>query len=354
VTRTFHDEFEALLAPSPPLFDEFDTLLQGVRDFDKLLDGKSWRYRNLEAYRLDRWAPDDDLPIGLSVSGGLSSAYQAAHIVAANGGLPSRLTAHFCNTGREHEETLKFVDRLDREFGLDLVYLECDRQANTGVRVVDYASASRGGEPFLSFLYEEIKRRDGTIGVRPLSNPAQRTCTDQLKAKTWHRYARRHLGWSTRYYTVLGYRADEPKRYNKRVKRDANGFKETGKGLSPMYHAGVDSDAKEMFWLCAPFTLGISSKRGNCDFCFMLAEWNIKERMLEEMIASPFRLRDYKNGVAPIPPRIMFWIAAEERVSDRPGVFRKDRPTYRQIWEAVLAGNMEGSKKGDVCRDCGG
>lgn len=312
-------------------------------------------FADLEAYRLENWAPNDDRPIGLSISGGLSSAYQAWHIVEANGGLPSRLKPHFCNTGREHEETLIFVDRLDRELGLNLAYIEFDMGQNTKVKTVDFASANRDGEPFLQLLYNEILRRDGTIGVRPLPNPVQRICTDQMKAKTWHRYARRHLGWSTQYYTVLGYRADEPLRYAKRIKRDSGGWKETGKGLFPMFHAGVDSDQKESFWRRAPFTLGIDSNMGNCDLCFMKSTWKIKEQMLLIIIEDGLKLSDLRAGRVAIPPRVMFWIAAEERLSDRPGVFRKDRPPYRQLWNEVLAGNMQSSVaegKEDRCQSC--
>lgn len=309
------------------------------------------KFRDLACYNENVWWPHDSDHVGLSVSGGRSSAYQAWHIVKANGGLPTGVVPHFCNTGRESEQTLRFVNRLDEALGLGVVWLEFDMHSNTKVRVVDFESASRDGRPFNEFLYTEIRRRDGTIGPRPLPNPAQRTCTDQLKAKTWHRYARRHLGWPTRYYTLLGYRADEPKRVARRQKRDAKGFKETGKGIYLLHAAGVTSDIKEDFWESAPFDLEMSSDHGNCDYCFMVSTWKIKERMLLEAIEGNYPLDPRQP-----PPRLTFWINAEERISDRPGVFRRDRPSYREMWEQVCLGDMSScvpEGRDDICGDCG-
>ena len=289
--------------------------------------------------------------MGLSVSGGKTSADQAWHIIEANGGVPEGVVPHFCNTGLEDERTLRFLDQLDRHLGLNLAWLEFDLNSPTKVRVVNFATASRDGRPWLELLYTHIRRRDGTVGVRPLPNPAQRTCTDQLKAKTWHRYARRHLGWPTDYYTVLGFRADEPLRVERRLKRDAKGWKESGKGLFPSSHAGVTTLDKELFWETAPFYLEMDSDYGNCDYCFMVSTWKLKERMLLEAIETGTRL-DPGNP----PPRLARWIAAEERLSDRPGPFRKDRPGYRALWRQVCAGDMESAVsegEHDTCGACG-
>lgn len=308
-------------------------------------------FHNLPAYDERFWRPDDGRNVGLSVSGGRSSGHGAWHIVEANGGLPTGVIPHFCNTGREARETLDFIHRLDTELGLDTHWLEFDLSQPNKVKRVTYETANRDGKPFRSFLYDEIIRRDKTKGVRPLPNPAQRTCTDQLKAKTWHRYARRHLGWSTDYYTVLGFRADEPARIEKRKKRDAKGWPETGKGLFVIAEAGVTTEIKENFWFSAPFDLHLSSDHGNCDYCFMLSTWKLKERMLMEAISSGYGLVPDRP-----PPRLQFWIDCEERQSDRPGVFRKDRPSYRALWLEVCSGNMESSVregKADQCGTCG-
>lgn len=308
-------------------------------------------FRDLEKYEMAAWRPADGRRVGLSVSGGRSSAYLAWHIVEANGGLPEGIVPHFCNTGKESEATLRFVDRLDRELSLGIHWIEFDLEAPGKTRRVSFETADRQGGPFRQLLYSKIHRRDKSFGVRPLPNPAQRTCTDQLKAKTWHRYARNHLSFPSDYYTTLGFRADEPSRIARRIKRDAGGWKETGRGLFVLADAGVTSEIKEDFWFRAPFDLEMDSDHGNCDYCFMVSTWKLKERMLIEALESGFGLDPSRP-----PPRLHFWIEAEERQSDRPGVFRRDRPAYRTIWEQVCAGDMEScvsENKTDQCGSCG-
>lgn len=310
------------------------------------------RFRDLEAYRGFVPADADQGHVVIGVSGGRSSAYQMAHIVEAHGGRPEGAIFAFENTGREVAETLDFVHRLDRHFQLGLVWLEYDPASPTKVRVVSYETASRNGEPFDAMLSEVLpRRRDGTPGVRPLPNPVQRTCTATLKTKTAHRYVRRHLGWSTRYYAALGYRADERARYERRVKLDAaKGFDEGGKMTAPMYHAGVvDADVRS-FWAATTLDLAVDSTLTNCDLCFMKAEWKVKEIMMLEAIKHQIRLRP---GALP-PPSVQWWIDKEERQGDRPGTFRKDRPSYRAIWEAVCHGDLLStlSEEDDRCGSC--
>ena len=306
-------------------------------------------FSNLDAYR------NLPQPLVLSVSGGRSSGLKAAHFVKANGGLPSGTIAVFENTGLEDAETYHFLDRVDRFFQLGLTWLEFDHEAPTGVRVVDFATASRNGEPMERLLTRIVPvRRDGTAGVQPLPNPVQRSCTAQLKVKTLHRYVRRHLGWGTKYYATIGYRADEQDRRKRKEKLDAKGFDEGGRGVFPMADAGVLEDDTLTFWRAMPFDLGIDGIFGNCDFCFMAAAWKIKERM--RRVAEQDQIFPMRGG--PIPARIARWIAWEERQSDRPGNFRKDRPNMRALWNEVCDGDLfTASDRGNgdlgyVCGSC--
>ena len=58
----------------------------------------------------------------------------------------------FANTGEENEETLKFVDQCDKEFDLNLVWIEAVFNPEFGIgtnyKIVNYKTASRNGEPF--------------------------------------------------------------------------------------------------------------------------------------------------------------------------------------------------------------
>ena len=175
------------------------------------------------------------------------------------------------------------------------------------------------------------------MGVRPLPNPAQRTCTANLKVKTVHRYLRRNLGWPTRYPAALGYRADEEKRVEKALRAARSKVLEGGQAYVPMYLAGADTNEVNRFFATGPFDLQMDSDFGNCDLCFMVSTWKLKARMMHFALEEQIKVRPG----APMPTRVARWVDWEERESDRPGVFRKDRPTYRQLWEQVCIGNME-------------
>lgn len=302
-------------------------------------------FRDLHFYRnLPR-------PLAVNVSGGRSSGYQAAHIIEANGGVPDDVVFIFENTGKERIETLRFVDAFDRYYGANIHWLEFDPAAPNKVRRVNFETASRDGEPFQRLIDDIVpKRRDGTAGVRPLPNPTQRICTANLKVKTAHRYLRRVMGWSTRYYTAIGYRTDEKSRYEKRIKRELRKpFDEGGNGVYPMYHAKVDSDRVHQFWRTMPFDLELDSAFGNCDLCFMASTWKIKERMLLLALDAGVKITP---GAEP-PRSVAQWIGWEERGGDRPGTFRNDRPTVRQLWNEVCAGNLEAVGNGRLGLMCG-
>lgn len=276
-------------------------------------------------------------PLSIPVSAGRSSGMLACLIAEANGGIPKGAVLNFQNTSLEDEESYLFLDRLERHLGTGILRLEYNPDAPNKYDVVGHNSMHRDGEVFERLLTQILKRRDGTMGIRPLPNPAQRVCTAQLKTQTAHRYFRRELGWPTKYYTTLGYRYDERARVMRRRKLNAGKkLPEGGLGIFPLFDAKITSDDVHWFWRRMPFDLGIDSNMGNCDLCFMKSEWKLKETILLH------------------PKRAERWARWEERAAatDRPSVFRDDRPCYRELINQVRAGNMEGSKKGDRCRSC--
>jgi 3'-phosphoadenosine 5'-phosphosulfate sulfotransferase (PAPS reductase)/FAD synthetase len=314
-----------------------------------------FQYQNLDHY--ERYLSIKRLVVG--VSGGRSSAFQMAHLVAAAkkflGYIPAGWVFVFENTSLERGETYDFLARLDQYFlGGKMILLEHDVHAPYKFRQVTHATVKRDGEIMDEFLSTPLKRQDGTIGVRPLPNPTQRTCTANLKIKTSHRYVRKVLGWPTAYHAAIGYRADEKSRCDKAwLKDEVRGFDEGGEGVFPMFDAGAVVDDVDKFFLTGPFDLELDSDFGNCDFCFMASTWKIKQRMV--LVALETQTR-FGPGKANIPPaRVARWIAWEERVSDRPGTFRKDRPTMRQLWDQVCQGNLDSAVpegKEDRCGSC--
>jgi hypothetical protein len=296
-------------------------------------------YDRLECYR------GFPTPLAYPFSGGRSSGYQLAHVIKANNGLPEGCAVHFCNTGFEREETLDFVRDFAEYFAIPVTWLEWDIDAPNKVRVVDHATASRQGEPLRKlFSYTVPKRRDGSAGLRPLPGPYKngRICTSELKIKTAHRYYTKVLGWQ-RYWSAPGFRADEPNRVKKATARAA-GLE--GSRVHPaggiefcmMAEAGVDSDTVQAFWAGMPFDLKMASWQGNCDMCFMKTAWKIKAAMKEN------------------PERAQLWIDLEEMPRDRRNRFRTDRPSMRELFAQVQAGDMGHVKERamDGCTSCFG
>jgi 3'-phosphoadenosine 5'-phosphosulfate sulfotransferase (PAPS reductase)/FAD synthetase len=87
----------------------------------------------------------------------------------------------FANTGKEREETLVFVDRCDREWGLNLVWVEAlvnhDQRKSSGHKIVSFETAARNGEPF-----EEVIKKYG-IPNKPFPH-----CTRELKRNALQSY----------------------------------------------------------------------------------------------------------------------------------------------------------------------
>src|ERR1700739_4528518 len=86
-----------------------------------------------------------------SFSGGRTSA-RMTHEVRKRYGNTHEVISIFSNTGLEDERTLRFVDRCDRGLGFNSVGVEAVIHQEHGVgtthRVVDFASAHRGGDIF--------------------------------------------------------------------------------------------------------------------------------------------------------------------------------------------------------------
>lgn len=227
-------------------------------------------------------------PICVSFSGGRSSAYMLRAILDANDGLPADSAVCFANTGKEREETLRFIDRCAREWGIQIAWLEYIARSISGFKVVDFASAARAGEPFDRLI--EQKQR--------LPNPVERACTEELKVNTIARYMR-SLGMDDE-DVAIGVRADEPHRIPK--------LRARGRWL-PMVDAGLGKHDIHRFWRASPFDLELpyADGHGNCDLCFLKTAGQVLARVREK------------------PQLATWWIAKEKQTGGR---FQKDRPDY--------------------------
>jgi len=254
-------------------------------------------------------------PALISFSGGRTSAYMLKQIIDAHGGtLPDDVHVCFANTGKEREETLRFVHECATRWGVRVRWLEwrsrlkrtpvSDRFAEVG-----FNSASRAGEPFDRLIDSK----------KALPNQAHRWCTQHLKVEPMQDFMRAECGLEPGQYTeVIGLRADEFWRYAKGRER----AEQDGRVVAhPLMDAHVTKRDVHAFWLGENtdplnptfplpqgFDLGLRGIDGNCTLCFMKGRAAIAGLIREDPTLAPW------------------FIAAERRTGH---TFRKDHPIER-------------------------
>jgi hypothetical protein len=262
-----------------------------------------------------------ETPFVVSFSGGRTSGLMLYKILEAHGGkMPEQSRVVFCNTGKEREETLRFVERCSLEWGVEITWLEyryeefseadvrTRKNGNTyTVRgehkfaVVNYATASRDGEPL----------RQAITARQFLPNVVARFCTVECKIRTTQRYLV-SLGWN-RWTNAIGLRADEPTRVGRLKTTNRHGNEEP---FTPLDEAGLGLEDVQKFWRESSFDLQLEQHEGNCDLCFLKGKGKIL-RILKEH-----------------PHLADWWMMMEATpLASKPtgGRFGIDRPSYRGL-----------------------
>ena len=248
-------------------------------------------------------------PTCISFSGGRTSAYMLYRTLEANNGLPDEARVCFQNTGKEREETLRFVNECSVRWGVEIDWLEF-RDSETKFEKVSFETASRNGEPFEAI----IRKR------KYLPNPLVRFCTVELKVRTCHRYLK-SLGWEE-WESWIGIRADEQRRLSK-IKNQDYGTHETK--YAPCGIAGITKHDVAKFWREQSFDLELDNINGetpwgNCDLCFLKNTGKVMSLISRE------------------PERALWWAKMETITEpDKPsgGYFRTDRPSYQAMLDAA-------------------
>jgi hypothetical protein len=159
----------------------------------------------------------------------------------------------FMNTGKEREETLEFADKCDKEFNLNLIYLEAkvnnEKGKGTTYTIVDFETASRKGEPF-----------EAMLNKYPLPNNVASNCTRELKQRPIDAYLRDNYK-DYNVIKVIGIRADEAHRKSNNA--------EIEKMIYPLCdEVKIDSKFIRNWWEQQSFDLQLKDYEGNCDLCF--------------------------------------------------------------------------------------
>ena len=138
----------------------------------------------------------------------------------------------FCDTGREHPKTYKFINDFEAYENIPVTRLKYE-----------------GG--FTALL---LKRK-------AIPNRFMRFCTIELKVKTARRYLR-SIG-ITKYYNLIGFRFDE----QQRIKRRKKHWKQV-QDIFPLNDLHITKDYVNEYWKSKPYTLEMPSILGNCTLCF--------------------------------------------------------------------------------------
>jgi hypothetical protein len=144
----------------------------------------------------------------------------------------------FCDTGREHEKTYKFINDFEAFENIPVIRLK-----NNNV-----------DKPF-----DELLSRKK---YKAIPNRVKRFCTVELKIKTCKRYLRT-IG-IRKFENFIGFRKDEPLRVKRQVKRFVN-----VENKYPLFYDGIDKQIINEFWKHKPYNLEIPAILGNCTLCFM-------------------------------------------------------------------------------------
>ncbi len=194
----------------------------------------------------------------VSVSGGRTSAYMAYKL--------KELYSHkydlkfiYANTGLEHEETLLFLNRIDKQFGLNLIWVEAviNKQWGKGTthKVVNFESACRNGR-----LFEQM------IDVYGIPNQAYPHCNRELKINAMKSYVK-SIGWDKE-FRAIGIRIDEAGRCSEKASIERKmyplvDFFETDKEDVLRWFSNKDYD------------LNIPDYLGNCVTCWKKTDTKI-------------------------------------------------------------------------------
>jgi hypothetical protein len=212
-------------------------------------------------------------PALISFSGGRTSAYMLWRILQAHGGtLPDDVHVCFANTGKEREETLRFVHECSVRWGVRVRWLEWrSRLKRTPVaerfEEVGFNSAARDGEPFAALIDSK----------KALPNQEHRWCSEHLKVQVMHNFMENE-GYAE-FVEMIGLRADENWRVIKMLARNEI---EGRNCRAPLASARVTVRDVMAFWSEQPFDLGLRPVDGNCTLCFMKGRKNIGSLIREK------------------------------------------------------------------------
>lgn len=267
-------------------------------------------------------------PTLISFSGGRTSGMMLYRAIQAHGGeLPPNYAVVFANTGLEHPATLEFIYEVECRWGVEVAWVEFDKDAEHLTRVVDYFTASRDGRP----LREVIETRP----TQHLFNPVSRYCTATSKQRRMFKYLRHWLGWD-RWHCMVGMRADEMRRVSRLSNRDGNDRSITN--FAPLAEQGVTKEDVAEFWNKQNFDLNLPNiggvtPLGNCVLCPLKAKGKLVNVLRVDPGAADWWVEQERN----IESRLRAQGVADLKMRCR---FHKDGTSYADLLDQAALANI--------------
>ena len=217
------------------------------------------------------YQPSKDITLIVSFSGGRTSGF-LTYLMLQQKSKWKNIKIVFANTGQEHEKTLEFINKCDKNLGFKTVWVEAvhHQEKGKGVthKIVNFETASRNGEPFEN----AIKK----FGLPFTKSPH---CTRELKNYPINSYIK-SLGLAKKDYKIaIGIRADESKRANITNKQNF---------IFPLLDENTDKQDVLDWWEDQTFDLEIPEHFGNCVWCWKKSYKKLMTVMHEEPNAFDF------------------------------------------------------------------
>lgn len=178
----------------------------------------------------------------------------------------------FANTSAEHEKTYEFVHKCDKEFGLNLIWIEAlihpEKSIGTSYTITNFKNAKRNYE-----IFEEVYKKYG------VANKSWIHCNREMKLNPIHSYATEvMMGGGVRfrnYSTAIGIRVDEIDRMDN--KKDEKNF------LYPLVkNIPMTKQMVRDWWGKQSFDLEIPEHHGNCMVCHKKSKRKLMTIALED------------------------------------------------------------------------
>ena len=207
---------------------------------------------------------EDNKNILCSVSAGYSSVMMAIKIKEW---YPDHNIIYaMANTSKEREESLEFMHKCDKYFGLNITWVEAiinpEKGKGTDFKITDFKNLKRKGE-----IFEE--------GIKKYGIPSKinKWCNREMKLVPLKKFSDDVFG-AKNYSIAVGMRADEIDRVSAEYKKN-NVF-------YPLMDRGISTKDRNKFWKNQPIQITIPAYKGNCDMCFEKSNRKLMTILTEE------------------------------------------------------------------------